>query len=102
MSIREEKFHKQEEVLNYIKQGKMKEAEIICKKILDQGSKNYQVYFYMSITCGLERVDEMIHWLEKTIELNPKFSSAYNNLGIAYKTKGQFDLAIEVYKKAKE
>ena len=45
MSIREEKFYKQEEVLNYIRQGKMKEAEIICKQILDQGSKNYQVYF---------------------------------------------------------
>ena len=33
----------------------------------------------------------------KAIQLNPNFAATYVNLGVAYRTLGQFDLAIESY-----
>ena len=33
----------------------------------------------------------------KTIKLNPNYAAAYNNLGVAYHKKGDFDKAIQNY-----
>lgn len=38
---------------------------------------------------------------EKAVELDPTYSSAWNNLGIAYEQQGKFPDALKAYEKAK-
>ncbi len=38
---------------------------------------------------------------EKAVELDPTYSSAWNNLGIAYEQQGKFADALKAYEKAK-
>jgi len=46
--------------------------------------------------------DRAIAYFNKAIELNPRYSDAYNNRGFAYYEKGQYDKAISDYNKAIE
>ena len=45
-------------------------------------------------------VDKAIGYLEQAILLDQDFSAAYNNLGLAYDSKGDYDKAIEYYQKS--
>jgi superkiller protein 3 len=43
---------------------------------------------------------EATHRWEKAVELDPAYSAAWNDLGIAYEQQGKFDLARKAYEKA--
>lgn len=45
--------------------------------------------------------EAIMRW-ERIIEIDPQNSKAYNNLGVAYEAKGDFDKAMSAYKKAME
>lgn len=45
--------------------------------------------------------EAIMRW-ERIIEMDPKNSKAYNNLGVAYEAKGDLDKAMTAYKKALE
>lgn len=45
--------------------------------------------------------EAIMRW-ERIIEIDPKNSKAYNNLGVAYEAKGDLDKAMNAYKKALE
>lgn len=45
--------------------------------------------------------EAIMRW-ERIIEIDPKNSKAYNNLGVAYEAKGEFDKARLAYQKALE
>jgi tetratricopeptide (TPR) repeat protein len=47
-------------------------------------------------------IDESIETSLKAVELEPEFAVAYNNLGIAYLEKGEYELAIKHVDKAVE
>ena len=47
-----------------------------------------------------DRFDELIEFLRKALELNPKHPDFHNNLGVALKRKGDLSAAIASYKKA--
>jgi len=47
-------------------------------------------------------MDESIAAFKKTLEINPKYSDAYYNLGVAYAKKDQLDEAIKLLQKALE
>jgi Tfp pilus assembly protein PilF len=51
------------------------------------------VYYYR------ERYDQAIQHFEKAIQLKPDFAPAINGLGNAYSAKGDWDQAIEAYRK---
>ena len=44
--------------------------------------------------------NEATHRWEKAVELDPTYSAAWNDLGIAYEQQGKFDLARKAYEKA--
>jgi len=44
--------------------------------------------------------DDEIRYFEKAIKIKPDFAKAYNNLGIAYQRRRNYEKAIEMYKKA--
>ena len=50
----------------------------------------------------LKEYDNAILYFQKAIELDPKYSEAYYNLGTTYTNKGNLDKAIQCYKKAIE
>jgi len=54
------------------------------------------VYYYR------ERYDQAIQQFEKAIQLKPDFAPAINSLGNAYLEKGEWDNAIEAYRKIAE
>lgn len=41
-------------------------------------------------------------WYKKAIEVNPRYSYAYNNLGNIYKNRQEYNKAIDCYKNAVE
>ena len=45
---------------------------------------------------------EAIYRWEKAVEIDPKYSAAYNDLAIAYEHEGQLDKARKAYEKALE
>lgn len=44
--------------------------------------------------------DEAIYRWKRATELDPTYSAAWNNLGIAYEQKGLFDDALDAYEEA--
>lgn len=50
----------------------------------------------------MELWNEAIMRWERIIEIDPKNSKAYNNLGVAYEAKGELDKARLAYQKALE
>ena len=51
---------------------------------------------------SVENADQAIDNYSKAIKINPKFSKAYNNRGIAYILKKQYNLAVADFSKAIE
>jgi tetratricopeptide (TPR) repeat protein len=45
-------------------------------------------------------VIKAIGYLKDVIRLDPDYGAAYNNIGMAYRSKGEYDRAIEYYQKA--
>ena len=45
-------------------------------------------------------VSKAIALLKQAIQIDPEYSEAYNNLGLAYRSNGDYDSAIEYYQKA--
>jgi Flp pilus assembly protein TadD len=67
-------------------------AKGTAEEFFEQGKKDSSV----------ENADSAISNYSKAIEINPKFVKAYNNRGIAYIWKKQYDLAIADFTKAIE
>ena len=47
-----------------------------------------------------DRINEAIEHFKKTIDIDPQFTEAYNNLGNAYNTLGKYKEAITQYEMA--
>ena len=86
------------------KERERKAKRIQTSKIKCIGVKNNlppeQTCFDFAINYEKEgQYDQAIKSYLKSIELNPKFTKAYNNLGLIYKKLKKFPLAIEYYQK---
>ncbi len=85
---------------NQIDNNINKQEENSFKKIF---TKNWINMFTPALK---KRMDEALNQIEilkeklKMISINPKDAEAYNDMGIAYYRKGNYDMAIELYEKA--
>ena len=94
--IREER-----QALNLINKGKLNEAEMIYKKLLEAGSKSYTVHGNFGAILKIKGdAKNAIIFLKKAVELNPNYPEAHNNLGIALNDQGDRIEAILSYKTA--
>lgn len=95
--IRQIKQH----VRDLARQGKIKEAEIVCKDLIESGAGDIDVYQNLAaIYAATDRAGELLEVLQVVVQLNPENPSFHNNLGTAYQQNRLVDLAIASYKKA--
>ena len=94
-------FWQEKQALDFINQGRTKEAEDIYKKLIAEGTKNHIVYSNLATLIGISGdKNKMIQLLKQSLNIEPGYAVAHNNLGIAYKDIGQFAEAISSYRKA--
>ena len=80
---------KENQAASLINQGSIQEAEAIYRELISSGTSNHLVYGNLAAICGMQgKFDELIQLLRKTLQLNPNYPQAHNNLGIALKEKG--------------
>ncbi len=92
---------KGQQALDFIKQGKLKEAEQIYRELISKGTTHSVFYGNLGVLCGKRgNQKERIFFLNKALNLNPNYPQAQNNLGNALQDQGELKLAIECYKKA--
>jgi len=91
-------FNQEKEALEFIKAGKLIEAEKIYQKLIELGTKNHNIYGNLAALYGMKgNKNEMYKLLKKAIEIEPNYSEAHNNLGNYYRSEGNYDLAIKEY-----
>ena len=93
-----------ERVSKLLEENKVEEALTLANQLIEQNPTSAQLYNLLARIYGEKKgnIDIAISYLNKAIELDPNFVSAYENLGIAYATKGDFKKALELLNKALE
>ena len=97
----EKNLNLEERALEFINQGKLKEAENIYRGLINKGTNSHFVYSNLAIILGMKgKNKEMIRLLERSIEIEPNYPQAYNNLGVVLQKESQLDSAIDLFEKA--
>ncbi len=92
---------KEKKALDFIKQGKLKEAEHLYRELISKGSNNFLLYRNLSVLCGKRgNQKERIFFLKKALKINPNFLEAQKNLGNALLKQGDIKSAIASFKQA--
>ena len=92
------KEHKAAALIN---QGKLQEAEVICKQLIRINTENHIPYCNLAAAYGMQgRLDECIVLLKKALDINPNLPESHYNLGNALKDQGELTGAIDAYNKA--
>ena len=80
----------------------MDEAFALVNQLIEEEPNSAQLYNLLARIYGekMGNIDAAIPYLNKALELDPEFVSAYENLGIAYATKGDFQKALQLMQKA--
>jgi protein O-GlcNAc transferase len=88
-------------VVEYYQKGDIKQAEVICKKILKKKPNNVDALHFLGITYS-QRGDHnlAIKYIKKALQIDPNLADAYNNLGNIFQEIKKLDEAISCYKKA--
>ena len=92
---------KEQTAANLLQHGKLKQAEVIYKGLLNSAIANQIVYINLATIYGItSRWHEIIKLLNKFPQLRSNHSGALNILGVAFKEVGNLNAAIASYKKA--
>jgi len=87
----------------YLDKEEYLQAVNLSRKAISLDSKNYYPYYIAGLILNrLGQETVAISNFEKSIELEPDFYRAYNNLGVSYQHLEEFDKAKESYEKAIE
>jgi arylsulfatase A-like enzyme/Flp pilus assembly protein TadD len=84
----------------YQEKGNTKEAIVILEQGLNALPSNYEIFIeYMKLLLSGQQYDKVISSFKKTSIREAEYDPAiWNNLGIAYDKKGNFEEAIKAYK----
>jgi len=81
--------------------GKIKEAETIYKKIINESPNSFEANHALgAINLQLKNYKEAISWTERALNINSEHYAPYNNLGASYLALEEFDNAIKAFSKA--
>ena len=91
-------FNQEKKALEFIKAGKLLEAEKIYQKLIEIGTRNHNIYGNLAALYGMKgNKSEMYKLLKKAIEIEPNYSEAHNNLGTLFSDQKNYDQAIKYY-----
>lgn len=100
-NIEEPLQFRQKELINLLKNGKIKEAEYQAKKLLKKYPNSAFIYTILGTTnASLGFIEEAIEAYEKVISINPNYAEAYNNMGNLLKEQDRLEEAVIAYNKA--
>ena len=84
-----------------IKENKLNEAEVACRKAIEINPSISDIYFSLGIIMHiLSKLEEAEISFKKAIELKPNYVVAHYNLGITLQSLSKFDEAEIIYNKA--
>ncbi|TGG92138.1 MAG: tetratricopeptide repeat protein [Aphanocapsa feldmannii 277cV] len=90
-----------QQALKLIYQGKLKEAEFIYRKLIQEGVKDEVIFSNLAAICKIQgKNQEMVELLKEALSIKPNSPDALSNLGSALKWQGDLEGAIASYKKA--
>ena len=89
-------------ITTYHKFGDFEKELEVFRLILEIPSEKPQAHnIYADVLFDVGKVDEAIEHYRKAIQLDPDFTQAHFNLGMAYESKGLFNNAMKEYKTAR-
>lgn len=88
--------------LSYRNENKIQNAFIEFQKAYDlnPNDKDNLNAIGLIYLLDFDEIPKAMEFFEKAIRVDPDFSDAYNNLGYAYQTSGDFETALSYYRKA--
>jgi tetratricopeptide (TPR) repeat protein len=88
--------------ISYLNDNNVQPAFVEFQKAYELNPNDKEVLSAIGIIYLLKFEDfpKAIDFFKKAIKVDPEFSEAYNNLGVAYEKSGRFEDAIGSYKKA--
>ena len=90
-----------QQALVLVQQGNYDGAELIYKRLIEKGTKEYVVFDNLAVICYMKnRIEEMIMLLKEALRLNPNHPGGLTNLGLALQKQEDLPGAIQLYKKA--
>lgn len=96
--------HETDHLSELMDEGKVDEALALANQLLEKNPNSALVYNSLGRIYGQGKGDmaKAIFYLKKAIEVDSTFVSAWENLGIAYATQGDFKGALSCFSKALE
>lgn len=80
--------------------GNLSEQKEMYEKLVSLLPNDERVHFTISnYYAGVQNYDKAIEELNKSIQINPQFTPAYNSLGYAYKNSDKLDEAEQTFQK---
>jgi type IV pilus biogenesis/stability protein PilW len=85
----------------YLNEGKLQLAYVEFQKAMQKDPNNKEVLYNLGITSiRLEDYESAKNYFVRTVKLAPDFADAQNNLGATYMQLGQWQLAIDSFRRA--
>lgn len=89
------------EIINLYKENKLKEANFLCEKLILEKKLNFdELLIICNVKIKIKDFLSAIKLAQDAINLQPNNYIGYNDLAIALKSLGNYDLAIKNYEKA--
>ena len=92
---------KEQQAAKYLQQGRLEEAEVIYRALIEEGVTSHTILVNLAIVCAMQgRAREAIPLFKKAIAIKPDDSEICYNLGIALNEQGDLQGAIDAYGQA--
>ena len=91
------------QIISFYNQGELKEAVLLAESSTQKYPNALILYEILGAAyLGLEDTNKTIISYQKVLQINPRHTDAYNNMGMALYHQGRFDEAAVSYQKALE
>lgn len=88
------------QAIEHHRAGRMREAEVICRQIIQQDSNNSEAFNLLGIIAGQSGfTQDSVNLLARAVSLRPDDPKLYQNLATSLRQVGRYSEAIEAYRR---